>query len=716
MKKWTQWIGIAVSLLVVVCDSSISGDEPGLQEVSQHYTAPDQLPSNTILAITAVDADNGLLGIKTDTGTYVRTNGQWQAVTPEAPSYPTSILPALYEETWKNETILCGVQAKNSEEYIGTDKGLFRYTQDKGWQALYPIDEKGRSWAPRNVRGLALDNRGYLWFCSTQGGGMRNEDGWTLYTGEDGLPYNDFTCMATGGDGSVWFGTTKGAIRFDGQRWAYRQGKRWLPGDHVNHIAIAQNGDAWIATNSGVSCIKRIPMTLAEKADFYEQQIEQYIKRTEYGYTSEIHLEKPGDFSILHKSDSDNDGLWTSMYGAGECFAYAVTHDAKAKQRAQDAFKALLFLSEVCVDGEVNQQPGFVARTVVPTTEPDPNRHYTIERQRQRREQDDSLWKIIHPRWPKSHDGKYWYKIDTSSDELDGHYFFYPLYYDLVADTEAEKERVRAVVRAITDHLLRNNYCLVDHDGKPTRWAVFSPDILNLDPKWYVERGLNSLSMLSYLTVAEYLTGDPKYTNAINDLIENHSYAQNMLVPKIQRGLGSGNQSDDEMAVMNFYNLIRYTKNEELKRLARFSFFNYWVAEFPEMNPFFNFAYAACGLNQQFSLAWDTFDLSPWEGWLEDSLFTLRDFPLDRLNWSHSNSHRTDILTLPDENELEPPFDNSHRGYRVSGKVLPVSERHFNHWNTDPWRLDYGGGGNELASGTVYLLPYYMGKYHGFIE
>ena len=52
----------------------------------------------------------------------------------------------------------------------------------------------------------------------------------------------------------------------------------------------------------------------------------------------------------------------------------------------------------------------------------------------------------------------------------------------------------------------------------------------------------------------------------------------------------------------------------------------------------------------------------------------------------------------------------------MNGKVLPVENRHFNHWNTDPWQLDYGGNGSELAAGTVFLLPYYMGLYHGFIE
>ena len=49
-------------------------------------------------------------------------------------------------------------------------------------------------------------------------------------------------------------------------------------------------------------------------------------------------------------------------------------------------------------------------------------------------------------------------------------------------------------------------------------------------------------------------------------------------------------------------------------------------------------------------------------------------------------------------------------------RVLPVENRHFNHWNTDPWRLDYGGSGNVLGAGTVFLLPYYMGLFHGFIE
>ncbi|MFM7101529.1 MAG: hypothetical protein ACKO3N_10195, partial [Verrucomicrobiota bacterium] len=84
--------------------------------------------------------------------------------------------------------------------------------------------------------------------------------------------------------------------------------------------------------------------------------------------------------------------------------------------------------------------------------------------------------------------------------------------------------------------------------------------------------------------------------------------------------------------------------------------------------------------------------------------------------WPHQNSHRLDVLRL-DRIHAKDLYDprRESRGHRAGGKVLPVENRHFNHWNTDPWELDYGGDGRELGAGTVFLLPYYLGLYHGFI-
>src|SRR6266545_588363 len=49
-------------------------------------------------------------------------------------------------------------------------------------------------------------------------------------------------------------------------------------------------------------------------------------------------------------------------------------------------------------------------------------------------------------------DGRWLWKGDTSSDEIDGHFFVAGIYHDLVAD-EAEKESIRKNLRAIMDHL-----------------------------------------------------------------------------------------------------------------------------------------------------------------------------------------------------------------------------------------------------------------------
>ncbi|MGD9855873.1 MAG: hypothetical protein AB7U20_13085, partial [Planctomycetaceae bacterium] len=472
--------------------------------------------------------------------------------------------------------------------------GLF-VESDGEWRAVFPSDGK-RSWSPRDVRGVTFDRSGRLWFASPQGVGVQAEpsdDGWRLFTGYEGLPFDDFTTIAAGEDGIVWLGTAKGAIRFDGATWEYRQAPRWLPGDEVRSIAVTAGGEAWFATPQGVGRIERQPMTLAKKAAFFEEEIDKYHRRTSHGYVLGVNLKQPRDKSEWTQHDSDNDGLWTSMYGAGECFAYAATKDPLAKKRATAAFEAVRFLSEVTQGGSHPAPRGFPARTVRPTSGPNPNDDpgYTVEGDRRRQEQDPQ-WKIISPRWPTSADGKWYWKTDTSSDELDGHYFLYALYYDLVAETEAEKQRVRDVVAAITDHLIEHDFALVDHDGKPTRWARFGPKDLG-SGDMITQRPLNSLSILSYLKAAEHVTGDVKYGEAYRSLLDDHGYKASILISKTQSGPGTGNQSDDEMAFMNYYNALAYEQDSELRRLYLTSLYQYFQNERPELNPLFNFIFAA---------------------------------------------------------------------------------------------------------------------------
>ncbi len=602
--------------------------------------------------------------------------------------------------------------SRNGQVSAATAAGLFTRTTE-GWQRHFPRSGDA-GWTADDVRGTAYDQDGRLWFCCPQGVGCLDGQ-WKLFTGRDGLPWNDFTVAAPGNSGVMWFGTRQGAICFDGVHWRYREGRRWLPNNDVRDIAVSPQGRTWLATADGVGLIDRRPMTLAQKARFYEDEIDARHRRTPWEYVQWVVLDKPGDKNAWRQRDDDNDGQWTGEYGAAECFRYAVTRDPEAKERATKAFEALRFLSQVSQGGSHPAPRGFPARTIWPADDTrNPNREasYSIEAD-ERTRNSDALWKVIHPRWPTSADGKWYWKCDTSSDELDGHYFLNACYYDLVAETEEEKERVRKVVRDMTDHLLEHEFRLVDHDGLPTRWANFSPKSLNHDPHWWAERGLNSLSVLSYLRTASHITGDPKYNAAADALIRDESYAMNVMYPKNQRGPGSFVQFDDEMAFMCYYNLIRYETDPTLRDMFRLSCHNYWELEEPETNALYNLIYAAVCEDATITTQWGSQDLSASQTCIDDAVETLRRYPIDLVSWKMTNSHRLDLVPLSPL--VRDAGESKGKGSRVNGRVLPIDERFINYWSDDPWKLDSGGDGRQLATGMPYLLAYYLGVYHGFI-
>jgi hypothetical protein len=389
--------------------------------------------------------------------------------------------------------------------FVASSTGLWEQSAS-GWQQLVARDLVGRLWTDSEVLGVGFDSQNSLWFASKAGAARRGADGWKFYEGKDGVPWTDFTGIAAGPKGEVWFATHLGAIRYDKGEWHYRQGPLWLAGDDIKQAAVNRDGVAWFATSAGVTRLEFRPMTLAAKADRYEDEIHRFIKRTPYGYVAEAALRKPGDRTSANPQDSDNDGLWTAMYGAGECFAYAATADQKAKERAKGAFEALRFLQKVTEGGSPAPPKGYIARTIRPIDWPDPN----IGRLEHDREEQktDKLWKVYEPRWPKSADGKWFWKSDTSSDELDGHFYFYPLYYEFCAKDDQERERVRDVVRGITDHIIDHDFLLIDFDGKPTRWGVYSPKLLNHDRFWWADAASNRSASSATSPPPAYITGD----------------------------------------------------------------------------------------------------------------------------------------------------------------------------------------------------------------
>ena len=480
------------------------------------------------------------------------------------------------------------------------------------------------------------------------------------------LPQREITVVA-GSPSFIWIGTKNGVIRYNDVSNAppkYLAGKRWLLDDHVKGFGFENNSDiVWIETRKGFSRIEYSLKTLADKSRAFVQRVQ--ARHNRWGQTADSQLRVPGDLSTNLMVSSDNDGLWTAMYVAAECFRYKVTGAADAAANARVGMQALMRMEEI------TGISGFPARSFIKVgvdVQPGDGEWYDTP---------DKLW-----RW----------KGDTSSDEIVGHYFIYPIYHDLVAD-EAEKPKLRAVIDRITNHILDHNYQLVDVDGKRTRWGFWGPDQIWDDPD---ETGLRALHILAHLRVAIYLTSNPqyraKYQAAYDDLIKNHKYHlltrnQKIMVP------GHINHSDDELAFLSYYPLLSYETDPKLREVYQESLERSWQIERPERNPLWNFIYAiGCGAKE--------FDRL-------DSVGTLQEIPLDQIEWAVKNSHRQDV-------PIDVLSDRFKRKQALI--VLPYDELPMSKWNGNPYNLDGGGnGGRSEDDGAYFLLPYWMGRYHKLI-
>jgi hypothetical protein len=486
-------------------------------------------------------------------------------------------------------------------------------------------------------------------------------------------PLTDFRCGSISPDGTIWLGSRQGVVCLRRGKWEYWAGPRYLPSDEV--LATAEDGHwgAWVTTAAGVTHLGRRELTLQEKADLFEEQVR--ARHVREGFVTGCRLGAPGDLEHSTHDASDNDGLWTALYVAAESFRYAVTGSQEARSFAWESAQALLDLER--------RTPirGFPARAIVRVGEDVIKSH--------------GEWHLtetyIAPGTSEpgpSPDGPWEWKGDTSSDELDGHYFGLSIFYDLVAD-DAQKQEIREVIERITDHLIDHGFLLIDLDGKPTRWGVFSPHFLN--GSWEAERGLNSLSILSHLTTAHHICGHERYLAAARELVEQHHYALNTLNQKIMPP-GDVNHSDDELAFVCYYPLLRYAADSEARRLYEWSFERSWRFERPERNPLWNLMYGALTGN-------------PCDA--EAAVQTLAEIPLDMVHWPVRTSHRSDIVCAPQTGRF---------GEVECVDPLPADERPVGKWNSNPYRLDGGGDGCHEEDATHYLLPYWLGRYHGLIE
>ena len=153
------------------------------------------------------------------------------------------------------------------------------------------------------------------------------------------LPWSDITAIKEI-DGTLWFGTTKGAFTTskDG-KFNYYASQRWLPSDDVVDIVKGPDNSILILTTKGLAQICFKEMSLHEKAMYFERQVR--ARHIRHGFNASVGGITNGNLATGTLEDSDNDGLWTSMYLGAEVFRYAVTKSSEALENIRESMDAM---------------------------------------------------------------------------------------------------------------------------------------------------------------------------------------------------------------------------------------------------------------------------------------------------------------------------------------------------------------------------------------
>ncbi len=487
----------------------------------------------------------------------------------------------------------------------------------------------------------------------------------------------------------------------------YYYSQRWLLDNHVNAVAFGNDGSRWFGTSKGITRVDLVKRTLEDKMEIFEDTLDRDYWRMDGFVSSDASRDDPWDQSQPAKlHDKDNDGLWTQMMIGGWAYAYGATGEEKYCEKARKAMGNMLL--QIDVPGEDFKKTdlgyGFITRSLVRDDEGDV---YTS--------------KETQDNWhPVTYEGEnYYWKDDTSSDEIDGHFYGFPLYYDFCAQEDnGEKQNVADHAGALADYILRHGFLLLDLDGEKTGHGHFAPEYLAIavdgldacvggDLEKIEMCGdaafgggwLNSVEILGVMLSAYHMTGEKKFYDAYEMLIREYRYDE--VVMGVHNAYtvttpGIKNHSDHELAMLAYATLIRYEPNDERREIWIDTLKFFYEYEKPERNPLWAAIVSLAAGSELVG-----------EAEIDDALRTLREMPLDLRKWYFDNLQRTDVKTQDSRDRF---------GEEQLTEVLPYDEIRAFWWNGNPYSAIEGRDGKGLAGPMVWLLPYWGLRYANILE
>jgi hypothetical protein len=406
----------------------------------------------------------------------------------------------------------------------------------------------------------------------------------------------------------------------------------------------------------------------------------------------------------------ENDGLWSGLYLASQAFRYGATHDPAA-----------LATLDLLLDGETTRMritgvSGLFVRQLIPpgvaglACPSDPARYVPSPDKRSNRwvrigaggcaEVADGVTMTFSATTHCGLDAfAGWCFLDNvSQDEYVGHLFGLGAVAKLVDDAEVRGKAV-GLLREIAAHLIAHQLEFVDWDGRPTTWGKIHPDAGGDTP------GYLAVMAMSFFATFAKATGDPGSTAQYDHIAAEYPSDLNQIDIWSGPSGCTSNWNDLSMLAANFHQLLWY-EHDPARRPALESAFdrelmraNQPRAGLAEKNAWFDFQWAA-----QKALG-EGSDGPAWAA-VEDGVCQLKQFPAS----NEGAPHDTTALA-PDacadrngESLAAAPFDTADR--------CPAT---FLWWQNPYQRWACGDPRELVRQPTGYLLPYWMGRYYGFI-
>lgn len=588
----------------------------------------------------------------------------------------------LWSEKVEDENII-SIKYDKSQNlfFILSDKSFYTYSSDtnKFSTLCNGIDLTCFEISKANKNLIIGTNKGY--FTIDFQGANRTEL-------NNKLPWTELTSIIEI-QNDLWFASTKGAfmLRKDG-KFNYYHGKRWLPGNRVKDISAGPDNSVLILTDKGLGQIVFKKMTLEDKAMVFEDQVRK--RHIRYGVNSYFSKLKNHDLSTSEMGTASSDNLWTSMYMASQLFRYLSTGSDEAKQNCYESFEALERFHTI------NNIQGLFGRSF--------ERSGYKKFEKEYRAYVDTYW------YPDYNNNISWHRANkdwdwrgtSSSDQTVGQIFAMTLIAEYI-DDPAWKKRAVKILDDLMSYIVKNDFCLVDVDGKPSLWGRWSPEYLNRLGTMIGDRKLYSSNIIAFLQSAYKHTGKEIFKENAFELINEHGYLENLTrsLSEIRPAPEDAdewskmlsqewNHGDDEMYFLAYWSLYPDAFNGELKEQYRKAIKEHWEYKRPDKIAHWNFCYAMTGAVD--------FDL-------EESIWTLKEWPLDMIGYAVENSHRKDIELI----------ESNFRG-QITKELLPPDERASLRQYQNLFVLDAKNSGGELSAGETFLLPYWMGRYLGIIS